>query len=71
MFSLNFMFLCSLIEELCTKEENYKTSCNFNFGHDCIERFCIKNNFEITQRILNLKFVSKISSNSWQFHYLF
>ena len=36
MFSLNFMFLCSLIEELCTKEENGKTSCNFNFGHECI-----------------------------------
>ena len=36
MFSLNFMFFCSLIEELCTKEENYKTSCNFNFGHECI-----------------------------------
>ena len=36
MFSLNFMFLCSLIEELCTKEENDKTSCNFNFGHECI-----------------------------------
>ena len=29
------MFFCSLIEELCTKEENYKTSCNFNFGHEC------------------------------------
>ena len=36
MFSLNFMFLCSLIEELCTKEENVKTGCNFNFGHECI-----------------------------------
>ena len=36
MFSLNFMFFCSLIEELCTKEENYKTSCNFNFGHECM-----------------------------------
>ena len=35
MFSLNFMFFCSIIEELCTKEENYKTSCNFNFGHEC------------------------------------
>ena len=35
MFSLNFMFLCSLIEELCTKEENDKTGCNFNFGHEC------------------------------------
>ena len=36
MFSLNFMFFCSLIEELCTKEENYKTSCKFNFRHECI-----------------------------------
>ena len=36
MFSLNFMFFCSLIEELCAKEENYKTSCNFNFGHECM-----------------------------------
>ena len=35
-FSLNFMFLSSLIEELCTKERNDKTSCNFNFGHECI-----------------------------------
>ena len=30
------MFLCSLIEELYTKEENDKTGCNFNFGHYCI-----------------------------------
>ena len=30
------MFLCSLIEELCTNEENDKTGCNFNFGHECI-----------------------------------
>ena len=30
------MFLCSLIEELCTKEENDKTRCNFNFGHESI-----------------------------------
>ena len=35
MFSLNFIFFCSLIEELCTKEENHKTGCNFNFGHEC------------------------------------
>ena len=34
-FSFNFMFLCSLIEELCTKEENGKTDSNFNFGHEC------------------------------------
>ena len=40
-FSLNFMFLYSLIEELCTKEENGKTGRNFNFGHECIFNFCI------------------------------
>ena len=39
MFSLNFMFLCSLIEELCTKEENDETSCNFNFGHECSKNY--------------------------------
>ena len=39
MFSLNFMFFCSLIEELCTKEENYKTSCSFSFGHECTFQF--------------------------------
>ena len=31
------MFLCSLTEELCPKEENDKTFCNFNFGHECIK----------------------------------
>ena len=41
MFSLNFMFFCSLIEELCTKDENDKTGCNFNFGHECICEFSI------------------------------
>ena len=30
------MFLCSLFEELCTKDKNDKTGCNFNFGHECI-----------------------------------
>ena len=29
------MFLCTLFEELCTKEENDKTGCSFNFGHEC------------------------------------
>ena len=43
MFSLNFMLFCSLIEELCTKEENYKTSCNFNFGHECTIPFTFSN----------------------------
>ena len=42
MVSLNFMFFCSLIEELYTKEENYKTIHNFNFGHECIVNFVIK-----------------------------
>ena len=36
MFSLNFVFLCSLTDELCTKEENDKTGCKLNFGHECI-----------------------------------
>ena len=34
------MFLWSLIEELCTKEENDKTSWNINFGHECT-LFCL------------------------------
>ena len=34
-FSLNFMFLCSLIEEWCRKEESDETGCNINFGHEC------------------------------------
>ena len=38
-FSLNVMFLCSLIEEMCRKEESDKTGCNFNFGHECIYSF--------------------------------
>ena len=37
------MFLCSLIEELRTKEENDKTGCNFNFGHECIMNFVPRN----------------------------
>ena len=34
--SLNFMSLYSLIEELCTTEENGKTDRNLNFGHEGI-----------------------------------
>ena len=30
------MSSCSLIAELCTKEGNDKTGCNFNFGHQYI-----------------------------------
>ena len=29
------MFLCSLIEELCTKEENNKPVCTLTFGGQC------------------------------------
>ena len=36
------MFLCSLIEELCTKEENDKTGCKLNFGHECIFNYLKK-----------------------------
>ena len=40
------MFLCSLIEELCRKEESDKTDCNFNFGHECISKKQKKNILE-------------------------
>ena len=33
------MFLSSLIGQLCTKEENDKTGCNFNFGHECRSKY--------------------------------
>ena len=36
------MFLHSLIEELCTKDENDKTGCNFNFGHECINAYLLR-----------------------------
>ena len=29
------MFLCSLNEELCTKEGSKTTGCSFNFEHQC------------------------------------
>ena len=32
------MFLSSLIEELCTKEENNKVDCTLTFGGECIHR---------------------------------
>ena len=58
MSSLIFMFFCSLIEELCTKEENYKTSCNFNFGYECI--FNKKLNSVINLKIMpDLKIIQK------------
>ena len=31
------MFLSSLIEELCTKEENNKAGCTLTFGGQCRE----------------------------------
>ena len=30
------MFLSSLIEELCAKEENNKAGCNLTFGGQCM-----------------------------------
>ena len=42
MFSLNSMFLCSLIEELYVKEENDKIGCKFNFEHQCILKYAKK-----------------------------
>ena len=38
MFTLNLKFLYSLIEELRTKEDDDKTDCNFNFGHQSISK---------------------------------
>ena len=29
------MLLCSFIEKLCSKQENIKTGCTFNFDHQC------------------------------------
>ena len=49
-FSLNFMFLYSLIEELRTKEENAKIGRNFNFGHECI--------FHLLANNISNKFIS-------------
>ena len=36
------MFLSYLIEEICTKEENNKAGCNFNFGHQSEKRVSSK-----------------------------
>ena len=33
------MFLSSLIEELCSKEENNKAGCTLTFGGQCILDF--------------------------------
>ena len=41
------MFLSPLIEELCTKEENDKTGCKLNFGHECT----LNSSYEICNKI--------------------
>ena len=44
------MFLSSLIEELCTKEENNKAGCTLTFGEQCILEETMlksKNSFEV------------------------
>ena len=52
MFPRNFMLFCSLIEELCTKEECDKTGCNFNSGHECSSRaLSLKRNNPLYQTI--------------------
>ena len=35
------MFICLLIEQLCTKEENNETGCSFNFEHQCILKYLL------------------------------
>ena len=63
MFSLNLMFLCWLIEELCTKEENDKTGCNFNFEHQYI---CVPKIYKHTPdfKETNITSENKFSSSS-------
>ena len=47
------MFLCSLIEKLCSKEENDKTDCNFHFGNQCNKTNRIElKEFNITTRAM-------------------
>ena len=43
MFSLNFMFFCSLIEELCTKEENYEEVVTLILDMSVVTSFNIDN----------------------------
>ena len=51
------MFLCSFIEELGAKEENDKTRCNFNFGHECIKFFfLIENSQRMDRGVVRLAF---------------
>ena len=48
------MFLSSLGEELYTKEENDKTGCNFNFGHECKIETKFKQHYKETKRKLQI-----------------
>ena len=59
------MFLSFLIEELCSKEENDKTGCNFTFGHECI---CILLQAVLKRRQLSAIRVTK--SAVFNFFYL-
>ena len=49
------MFLCSFIEELCTKKENNETCCSFNFEHKCI----------ILKTMIFVENASIMSTGSW------
>ena len=53
------MFLCSWIEELCTKEENNETGCSLNFEHQCI--LWDKNIYDMLSCIYN------INSQMWKY----
>ena len=69
------MFLCSLIEELCTKEENDNTDCSFNFGHGCILdsfSFCFyvfnfQNNISVCKAISKNSSMGDLSANNDSF----
>ena len=61
------MLLCSLIEELCTKEENDKTGCNFNFGHEYIIKaveYLIVIKYILFENLFTVSLIILLKSNS-------
>ena len=54
------MFFCSLIEELCTKEENDKTGCKLNFGHECITSKSIESGNLLPWGYLEVKILKSV-----------
>ena len=43
------MLLSSLIEELCTKEENNKAGCTLIFGGQCISLYALKRPLKVVR----------------------